>query len=190
MIFVVILFLCGIIRLRDLVIKMNIWTGLLIFLIIWLVVFVIIEIIIIRVREKKIYKEYEYLDTQFEESKACILESIGIIDRYNEAEADSLSKSYRDIKRSVISNKSLSDLLMMIDRISLSRKDSTSLSRNKEYKEMRDLLINYKDRINNSLDRYNVYVTNFNNKVFSLPTYLVSFFLRILPYSELTIDKE
>ncbi len=190
MIFVVILFLCGIIRLRDLVIKMNVWTGLLIFLIIWLIVFVIIELIIIRVREKKIYEEYDYLDTQFEESKACILESIGIIDRYNEAEADSLSKSYRDIKKSVISNKSLSELIMMIDRISLSRKDSSSLSRNKDYKEIRDLLISYKDRINNSLDRYNVYVTNFNNKVFSLPTYAVSFFLRILPYSELTIDKE
>ena len=79
---------------------------------------------------------------------------------------------------------------MMIDRISLSRKDSSSLSRNKDYKEIRDLLISYKDRINNSLDRYNVYVTNFNNKVFSLPTYAVSFFLRILPYSELTIDEE
>ena len=88
MIFVVILFLCGIIRLRDLVIKMNVWTGLLIFLIIWLIVFIIIELIIIRVREKKIYEEYDYLDTQFEESKACILESIGIIDRYNEAEAE------------------------------------------------------------------------------------------------------
>lgn len=166
------------------------WTIFLIFLLIWLVVFIIIEIVIIKVREKKIYEEYNYLDRQFEESKECILETIGILDRYNNAEADSLSRSYIDIKKSVVSSKSLSDLFLMIDRISLSRKGNTKVFKNEDYVEIRDLLISYKDRISNSLDRYNIYVGNFNRKVFSLPTYLVAFCLRILPYSELIIDKE
>ena len=166
------------------------WMGFLIFLLIWLVVFIIIEIIIIKVREKKIYEEYNYLDRQFEESKECILETIGILDRYNNAEADSLIRSYIDIKKSVVSSKSLSDLFLMIDRISLSRKGNTKVFKNEDYVEIRDLLISYKDRISNSLDRYNIYVGNFNRKVFSLPTYLVAFCLRILPYSELIIDKE
>ena len=169
---------------------MNLWIGLLIFLLIWLVVFIIIEMIIIKVREKKIYEEYNYLDKQFEESKVCVLETIGILDRYNNAEADSLSKSYRDIKKSVVSSKSLSDLFLIIDRISLTRKSTARVFKNEDYIKVRDLLINYKDRINNSLDRYNIYVGNFNRKVFSLPTYLVAFVLRILPYSELIIDKE
>ena len=169
---------------------MNLWSWLLVFLIIWLVVFIIIELIIIKIREKKIYEEYNYLDKQFEESKECILETIGIFDRYNYAEAESLSKSYRDIKKSPVSSKSLSDLFLMIDRISLSRKTSARVFKNEDYVKVRDLLINYKDRINNSLDRYNIYVGNFNRKVFSLPTYVVAFVLRILPYSELIIDKE
>ena len=168
---------------------MNFWTGLLIFLVVWVIVFVIIEIIIIKTREKKIYKEYYYLDTQFEESKACVLETIGIMDKYNAKETDSLGKSYRDIKKSIVSSKSLSELIMMIDRISISRKDS-KFSKNDDFIEIRDLLIKYKDRIMSSLDRYNVYVANFNNKVFSFPTRVVSFFMGILPYSELTIDEE
>lgn len=130
------------------------------------------------------------MDTQFEESKVCVLETIGILDRYDAMEADSLSKSYRDIKKSIVSSKSLSDLFMIIDRISLSRKGSSKAFKNDDYVRVRDLLINYKDRISNSLDRYNIYVGNFNRKVFSLPTYIVAFCLRILPYSELIIDKE
>ena len=101
-----------------------------------------------------------------------------------------ISRSYIDIKKSVVSSKSLSDLFLMIDRISLSRKGNTKVFKNEDYVEIRDLLISYKDRISNSLDRYNIYVGNFNRKVFSLPTYLVAFCLRILPYSELIIDKE
>lgn len=157
---------------------------LLVALLIWVIIFFFLEITIIMERKNKFQHAYNDINKEFFNKIDLVLKGIEIIKKYASLDAMSLEKSlnYLDEKHNpdyVFKMKDLEKLKVIISKIDLLTVAFEELNNDKEFVELKNELLSYKDNVDEDINNYNTLIDSYNVKRKMFPTAIVAFCLNL-----------
>lgn len=135
-------------------------------------------------RKNKYQQAYNDINKEFLNKIDLVLKAIKIIKKYAALDAMSLEKSLNYVNEKydadyVFKMKDLEKFKTIISKIDLLTVAFEELNNDKEFVELKNELLSYKDNVDEDINTYNMLIDSYNVKREMFPTAIVAFCLNL-----------